>query len=291
MKALTYVEIDVDYCSLAYGSAPCTAMLGVTGESKCFNSLVSCQDRINFDNAHATIRFAVPTDYLPSDIDCIPSIKDISFTPAVISLGEDLGMRASLSITFEDHRHSDTGPGFDKYHAERSYNPYERGTFWGKFRARQPFVTGRPLRLIRGKVGQSLAEMETRHYVMESFDGPTPQGTYRLVAQDILKLADNDRAQAPILSQGLLAANIDADDAALSALPSGIGNSEYPASGYLCIGGKEIVSFTRSADAFTISRGQLGTEAVAHTADERLQLVLRYEGEDPANIIADLLEN
>lgn len=291
MKTLTYVEIDVDYCALSYGTSPCTASIPTTGAIKCFNTLVSCQDRENFDNAPATLRFAVPTDYLPDDIDCIPSIKDVSFTPAVISLGEDLGMRATLSITFEDHRHADTGDGFDKYHAERPYNPYNQGTFWGKFRARQPFLIGRSLRLIRGHVGQTLEDMEVHHYVMESFDGPTPQGTFRLVAQDVLKLADNDRAQAPLLSQGLLSGTIDADDASLNALPAGIGNSEYPASGHLCIGGKEIVAFTRSDDAFTITRGQFGTEAVAHSADERLQLVLRYEGEDPADIIADLLEN
>ena len=34
MKALSYVEIDVDRCSLVYGVGPCTASVGVTGEHK-----------------------------------------------------------------------------------------------------------------------------------------------------------------------------------------------------------------------------------------------------------------
>lgn len=291
MRSLTYIEIDIDYCALSYGVSPCTASLGVTGEIKCFNSLVSCQDREHFDNQPVTLRFAQSTSYLPRDIDCIPSITAVSFNPAVISLGQDLGQRATLNVTFQDHPHNDVGLGFDKYRTERGYDAYNRGTFWGKFRARQPYLVGRPMRLIRGFVGQSLDQMETRHYIIESFDGPTPRGAYTIVAQDLLKLADNDRAQAPLLSNGILSAGIDADDASLTALPSGVGNAEYPSSGYIAVGGKEIVSFTRSGDVFTITRGQLGTTAQEHSADERLQLVLRYAGEDPANIIADLLEN
>jgi hypothetical protein len=261
-----------------------------TGVIKCFNTPKTCQDRENYVNAPATLRFAVDTGYLPPDIDCIPSIRDIAFSPATISLGEDLGQRATLSITFEDHRHSDTGPGFDKYRSERPYDPFRQGTFWGKWRARQPFLRGRPVRLIRGLLGQTLAQMQTRHYVIESFDGPTPEGTYTLVAKDVLKLADNDRSQAPRLSNGFLAAAITNAATSATLSPSGIGDLEYPASGYVAIGGKEICAFTRSGNTLTLTRGQLGTQAQAHDAEDRVQLVLRYVGLDPATIIADLLQ-
>src|SRR5678815_4403041 len=168
-KVLQYIEIDIDYCSLTYSVAPCQASLTnspPTGTIKCFNTLVTCQDRANFTNAPVTLRFAVPTNDLPADIDCIPSIKSIDFDPAVISLGENLGQRATLTVNFDDHRHSDAGSGFDKYLADRDYDPYSQGTFWGKFRARQPFVRGRNLRWITGFVGQDLTDMETRHYII-----------------------------------------------------------------------------------------------------------------------------
>lgn len=291
MKALTYVEIDLDYCSLSYGVGACTAAIPTTGPRKCMNTLKTCQVRTKFVNAPVTLRFAQPADYLPADIEAIPSINSVSFTPGTVSLGEDLGQRATLSVSFGDHRWSDTGTGFDKYLANRGYDPFEQGTFWGKFRARHPYLRGRAIRLIRGLVGQPLAEMETRHYILESFTGPTPDGIYTLTAKDVLKLADGDRAQAPKLSNGFLVSAITASATAATLSPAGVGNAEYPTSGHVAIGGKEICAFTRSGNALTLTRAQYGTTAVAHDAQDRAQLVLRYVAQDPANIIADLLQN
>lgn len=271
-RILTYVEIDIDYCALTYGVSPCTAALGVTGDKKCFNTPGTCQDRVDFTNAPVTLRFAVPTDYLPLDIEAVPSITSVSFTPGTVSLGEDLGQRATLSIGLMDHPWSDTGPGYDKYYAERDYDPYKQGSYWGKFRARNPFVRGRPLRLIRGRVGQALADMETRHYIIDSFDGPTPTGTFTLTAKDVLKLADGDRAQAPHLSDGFLVANITDTDQELVLSPLGIGDLEYPLAGYVSLGGKEIVSFTRDP--------LLGLDA-------NTKLLLHFDGDDGVTTFID----
>jgi hypothetical protein len=289
-KILQYVEIDVDYCSLTYGVAPCTASIPATGAIKCFNSIATCQDRPHFTNAPVTLRFAIPTDYLPPAIDCIPSIKSIAFEPAVISLGKDLGQRATLTVSFDDHRHSDTGAGGDKYLADRGYDPYARGTFWGKFAARQPFVRGRPLRWITGNTDQALAAMETRHYIIDSFSGPDNNGVFKLIAKDALKLADGDRALAPATSEGFLNSAITNTQTSFTLQPVGIGAS-YPASGLVAIGGSEICSFTRSGDVFTVTRGQEGTAANSHNGQDRVQLVLKYAAVSPELIIQDLLVN
>jgi hypothetical protein len=287
---LTYVEIDVDRCALDYGTAPCVASIPGTGSRKCFNSLGTCQDRGNFDNEPVTLRFAVDCDYLPSFIDCIPSILDVSLTPGTISLGQNLGTRSSLTVTFGDHKHSDTGSAYDKYPETRDYIPYDRGTYWGRFRARNPYLTGRKLRLIRGILGQSLEEMETRHFVIESASGPS-QDAFQVVAQDVLKLASGDRAQAPKISNGSLSADITAAATTAALSPPGIGNAEYPTEGDICIGGREICHFTRVGNALTLTRAQLGTTAVAHSEDDRVQLVLRYDSDDVADILNDLLVN
>lgn len=288
-KALVYVEIDVPVCTRSYGVAPCTASIGVTGSDRCYSTRATCQDRAHYNESEVTLRFAKPTEYLPDDIDCVPDILEVAFSPATISLGDNLGQRASLTVTFRDHPHSDTGPGGDPYVALRAYNAWVRGTYWGKFRARQPFLRGRSLRWITGYLGESLAAMATRHFVIESFDGPSPDGKYTLTAKDVLKLADDDRAQAPELSGGFLTADISDSATSASLSPSGIGNTDYPSSGYLALGGKEIVSYTRSGDALTMTRAQLGTEAAAHKAQDRVQWIERYVAEDPADIIYDLL--
>lgn len=244
-RSLTYVEIDIDYCSLTYSVGPCTASIPTTGDIKCFNCLATCQDTANFTDDGATLRFAINADYLPDDIDCIPCIQSIDFTPAIVSLGGDLGQRASLKVAFKDRPHSDTGAGFDKYLADRDYDPFTQGSLFGKFRVRHIYLQGRDIRVIRGLLGDALADMETRHYVIESFDGPSYDGLYTITAKDVLKLADGDRAQAPALSNGELSAAITDVESSATLAPTGIGESEYPISGYVNIGGKEIVAFTR----------------------------------------------
>ncbi|KRR16861.1 hypothetical protein [Bradyrhizobium retamae] len=290
--ALTYVEIDIPFCALSYGVAPCTASIPATGADKCYNSKVTCQDRANFSETFVTLRFAKAAAYLPTDIDAIPSIVAVEFSPGTIKPGESLGERSTLTVTFKDGLHPDTGPGYDKYRAERDYDPVAQGTYWGKFRARQPYLRGLKMRLIQGYLGQSLADMETRHFFAESYTGPTMAGTFMIEAKDIFKQLDGDRAMAPEMSNGFLLADIDNNDMAFTLSPAGIGNAEYETSGYLAIGGKEIVSFTRSGDAVTITgRARFNTEAQAHKAQDRVQTVLYIFGEDVSNILKMLWED
>jgi hypothetical protein len=245
-------------------------------------ALVTASGAINpnvlLDNPFRTFRFAVDAAYLPSDIDCIPSIKEVNITPAIISLGENLGQRASMEVTFRDHKFSFLTDSYDS------------GTFWGKFRARYGLkLIGYSLRLIRGSVGQPLANMETRQFKIDSSDGPTPAGEFRIIAKDILKFADGDRSLAPVPSNGFILADITNVATTFTLSPAGIGNLEYPASGFVNLGGKEICSFTRAADVMTITRAQFNTTAVAHTAQERAQLCLNYVTQDVAVIIQNLL--
>lgn len=291
-EALTYVEVSLRVCSRTYGSAPCTASIPATGVRKCYQGRATCQDIDNYaDATPLTLRFAKPAAYRPDDIFAFPFIRDVQFTPAVVSLGKDLGQRASVVITFTDAPDSDTFAGIDPYLSTRDYDPYSQGTFFGKLRARHPYLLGRPLSLITGYVGQALADMETRHFIIDGYDGPTPQGTFTIRASDVMKLANADKAQAPAMSPGYLVAGINSAVTSFTLTPSGIGNSDYPASGYLNLGGSELVSFTRSGDVCTITRGQLNTTAASHSAGDRAQLVLAYVGDDPADILYDLCVN
>ena len=253
MQSLTYVEIDIDYCTHTYGSAPCTASIPTTGDRKCFNTPATCQDRVNFGSSTETMRFSMSsTAYNPKSIDAIPAIVSVNQNPGSISLGGNLGERASVTIQFKDFRHSDTGPGGDKYLADRSYDPFKLGTFFGKFRSRNKYLRGRGLRLIRGELGQGIGDMRTRHYIIDSFSGPDANGMFSIVAKDVLKLADSDRSKAPFVSEGRLSADITNSATSLALNPAGIG-SEYPTSGYVAIAGKEVVQFNRkpSQDSFT----------------------------------------
>jgi hypothetical protein len=284
LEVVTIVEIDVPFCTLTYGTAPCEAVLGVTGTKKCFNSRRTCQDVVNFDPEPLTVRFMRPSAQVEA-FDGLPCLNSVRVTPQELNPGEDLGKRESVYVTLEDMQHTDAG--FDKYLDERSYNPFVQGSFWGRFRARFPSLKGSPLRIKRGIVGQDPATMLTWNYVIESTAGPA-QGTYSITAKDVLKLADGDRAQAPRASSGILAAPLAPGALSCSLSPVGIGDLEYPVEGEVAIGGSEVCEFTRVGDVLTLVRASSNTPDVEHKEEERVQLVLIYEAESVADILYDL---
>lgn len=69
-----YIEIDLDYCDNTYGSAPCTAAVGVTGDIKCFNTNETCQDKANYAASPRTYKFCTNVSPLPDGLDAIPSL-------------------------------------------------------------------------------------------------------------------------------------------------------------------------------------------------------------------------
>lgn len=219
-----------------------------------------------------TLRFVKPSSYLPVEIEAIPNVSEITQTPATLSLGENLGTRAQVHIVFKDHKHAEQGEF------------YNDGSFWARFRARNLFRRGRPIRVKTGFLDQNEANYEIRHYYLDKFDGPNQDDEFTIVAQDLLKFADNDRAQAPRANVGILTGTLASDGMSFSVV-SGTG-SEYSPSGYVAIGGKEIVSYTRSGDSFTITaRALFGTTAIEHSAQDRVQQCIYASGLSPADIL------
>lgn len=289
-ERIQIVELDLERCSLTYGVAPCTASVPATGEQKCFNCLASCQDRTNYADETVTVRYSSATGRnMPADIDLIPNLKSVGQRPAKLELGESIGIRANVDFTFGDSRSPDTGADGDYYLADRNYDPYAQGTYWGKFRARYPYLKGKDIRLLQGTTDQTLEQMEVRHFIVDTVAGPDSGGTFVIKCKDALQLANGKQAQAPRISNGLLGIDISSSATSVTLLPNGVG-AEYPASGTAQIGGKEVVTFTRSGDTFTITRAQNNTEAVEHKQDDRFQLCLVYSGQRSVNIIKDLLE-
>lgn len=282
---LYIVEIDLDYCSLTHGSSPCTAT--ETGDSKCYNTLESCNDVPNYDKTTKTFRFCEPVSPHPIGLNAMPYIKSLSIAPSEIDVGGGLGVRSKVSIKFSDHPHSDID--IDPYISDRTFIALERGTFWTKLRARNPNYQFRELRVLSGYIEDgeySASNFETRYYVIESMNASGGQCT--ITAKDPLKLASSGKALAPAPSTGQLSADI--SDTATSATlnPSGVGNDEYSASGKVLIN-KEVMSFTRSGDVLTLTRAQNNTVAQEHSQNDTVQECLEYSSEQVNVIVEDLL--
>ncbi|UCH46896.1 MAG: hypothetical protein JSU95_12410, partial [Betaproteobacteria bacterium] len=228
-ELLQIVELDVDRCSLTYGAGACTAALGTTGVRKCYNTYFTCQSKDNFNREVRTLRFAKNQNGILRSDRVYPALQSVSTNPTEINLGGvndrlgSLGKRARISVKLKDFTDSDIW--FDDYQSERvdgtaqtdesGYNPQERGTFFGKLRRRFPYYVGRALRVKEGYVGDDVATMRTRNYVVTEWSGPDAAGNVTITASDVLDLASDKKAQAPAPSQGRLAVNV-----ASSGLPS-----------------------------------------------------------------------
>ncbi len=284
----------------------CKAILGTTGVRKCYNTFFTCQDTPNFTTTTETLRFAQNVDGLPFDERIYPALSGaVSTNPTKINLGGvnvrsgALGKRARVVVNFQDFADSDIW--FDQYRSERvsgaaqtdegGYNPSDRGTFFAKLRRRFPYYVGRPLRVLEGQVGDSLASMRTRNYVITEWKGPNAAGQVQITAQDVLDLADNVKAQAPQPSTGKMDSDI--DDTSLSVfdlLPAGVG-ADYPSSGRASIG-SEVVSYTRSSDTITLTaRGLDGSTAATHSIDDLFQEAFRVEEALISDTVYDLFVN
>lgn len=221
--------------------------------------------------------FTKPSETIEQD--AIPSLDGVSVSAAVLDPGRSIGQRETVTARFVDHLY--------QFDAEA----YDAGTFWTKFRAIYETIQGSRLYVYRGERGAALADMERRTYVVDSLK--ISRSGAAITAKDPLSLVLGKSAQAPTANSGELDAAIAAGDGSLTLAPSGIGDLEYPASGRGCIGGSEIVSFTRSGDAVTLTaRGEnLGGVGEDHDEGSKFQLVLEYDGASPSEIVNDLLTN
>jgi hypothetical protein len=284
-RPFTLVEMDIPVCSLTYGTSPCTASIPTTGAQRCFNTVRSCQDRPNFAETFKTLRICKASEDIPQEYDALPNLLSANVTPGVIDPGNSIGTRANVKVSAAEHPSSDAI--FDKYLTTRTYDPFTQGTFWARLRARVPSLQGIPLRVLRGEFGEPLDTYLVEHYIVET--AVIDADGISMTAKDALSYCDPKKAQCPVLSNGRAPVALSAADTTLTMTPSGIGDLEYPASGYVCLSNKEICAFTRSHNVLTLTRGQLGTAAIEHDEDCVVQLVQVFESMSAAEITYSLL--
>lgn len=292
-KPFILVQIDQDFCTRTYGVAPCTAN---SPGNKCYNTLATCQDPANYERGTKTLSFCKPSSDIPKNANYIPSVNTVSTAPTKINPANNnqnsspLGNRAVATITFDDHAHSDFQ--VDPYLSDRTYNPLERSTFWAKWIARNPYYQNRPLRIYEGYEGDDLVYVETRHYFIDSVQGPDSNGRVQIVAKDPLKLADRQKAQVPAPSLGTVRTAF--NNSATTIEITGALAADYPAPGIVRID-DELISYTTTNTVSTyvtltgVTRGVEGSIAEEHDDGTLVQLCKKYDDEPVWDVVYDLL--
>lgn len=283
-QPIEFVELEMDACSLTFGTGACPA----TGEP-CYNTWATCRARSAYTATTRVHRYCRPAAGLPVGFEALPAVLGVQYAPQVLTPGKGLGVRGSVTVRLTDVPWSDTAD--DPYYASRPTGIDAPGSYWARWRARNRYYLGRRLTVKTGYlVGGAIdpATLESRVYVLEQIAGPDKNGTVTLTAKDVLKLADDDRAQCPRVSTARLTADLTDSATAFDVYPAGVGNTEFAASGWLRIAG-EIMSYTRSGDHFTVTRGQYGTKAEAAKTDDLVQQCARFVNQPVQRLIYSLL--
>lgn len=269
-----------------------------TGDAPCFNAKQHCQDPDNYDPLPHTIRFSDHINGLPAGVDVFPCVNGINLAPTRMKAAS-VGERASVSVKMIDFPHHDRG--IDPYVGQRSYTPEDQGTFWGKFKARNPFIVNRTLKIKTGYIADEFGDdfiddFTTRTFVIDSINGPDSRGNVTVNAKDILKLADNSSAKAPIAVEGELEFDLAVDEETSFTILNTSDGDYTSGGGYVRIN-DEIIQYgsaSYSSGEYTLStltRAQYGTTADAHDAEDGVQPCLVYTDEEPINVIQDILVN
>ncbi|MHC2315144.1 hypothetical protein ACVIHC_002190 [Bradyrhizobium diazoefficiens] len=286
-RPITVVELDLDFCQNVYGTSPCTAAIGTTGSQKCFNCFASCQDTPNYNKGVKTYSFCSDTALLPIGTNIFPCVTDVDIAPTQLD-PKGFSVSASVTVTMRDFPHHDRG--IDPYYATRSYSP--QGTFFGKLRARNPYLVNRVMRVKEGYVDENRTiYTRSRTYFIDHIEGPDANGTVKVIGKDILRFADTEKSTAPVLSTGSLSADITAVATSFTLKPAGSG-AKYTSSGTIRIG-DELMTYTGlTGDTLTgVTRATDGTAADTHSAGDVVQQCLRYTAQTVPYIINDLLTN
>ena len=298
-EPVVLVDLIQDFCDKEYG-VTCNAVLGTTGDNKCFNTFRTCQDAASYSKVTdgLTLRFCRPMQQIPLEWNAIPSLSSVDIKPTLLNIGGAsdssgaLGERGMCTIQFQDHPDGDIKT--DPYLSDRAYDPYSQGTFWTKWLARNVYYKNRIIKVRQGYIDQTLDEMKISYYVIDRVQGPNSKGMVTVKGVDILRLVDNDKVEIPEASTGELL--LDLNETATTFYVANADITDYPSSGTVRIG-DEIVTYTSITDEGTyltfsgVTRATDGSEVDEHDAEERVQKCLRYIDQFPHDVAYDLIVN
>lgn len=221
-----------------------------------------------------TLRFCENRSPLPLELDAVPSLASISISPTALNLEGGLGVRATASITLNDHN---------------DYTVYSNdgARFWPRWRAENPYYQGAAIRILSGYLVDGVYDpdnFQPRDYVLETWT--YAGGKVNITSKDPLKLADNDRAQAPKASDIVLLQPVietDAvcvvDDVTLLAVDD-----------YIRVNSEVMLITEINSLTLTVERAQYNTELSSHDIDDSVQVCL-YFNDTVSNIVYDILVN
>lgn len=224
------------------------------------------------------------------ELPAIPCISAVSISAEELRIGKGLGLFGQISISLIDFTDDDRRAE-DPFVTDSSRTGLNlsAGTYLTKLLARNPYWSNRPIRITEGWATDGIwhpTDTITHYFFVRDVQGPS-DGQMKITAAGPLQLTNLSEAEVPATSEGVLAADI--TNAATSAtIADPVIAATYPASG-VCRMGDEVMNFSRSGQALTLTRARYNTIADAHSQDDSIQLCAVYLNQDLVVILQDLL--
>ena len=286
-------EITLDQCSLDYTTSPCTATDQGDG-MRCFRSLLTCQDPANFDREDRVWRFCLnDVPWTDNDVAAFPYLKQFVSVPQEIDPARLFTYPEKLKLRML----RDFDPNEDD---GALANTTREGEFWRNMFRRNPYWSGKTVRLLRGFSGLDFADFEQvgPSYRLSRLEWGAAEVT--LICES--PLADLNRTEIPfavsddntIQDSGGINASVTTVDV--------LDGSEYPDpadysrnSIYIRMESEIARVTSKAGNTLTIVRGEFNTVAAPHAAGVAVEHVCCFgtTDADPVNsidTIRDLME-
>lgn len=274
-KAVTIFQIDLDKNDPAFDSV-FAADLSSFGTPKTTNDI-----RAYKEGEIKTYSF---TNMQLFGIEAFPGLINANSEPPKVNPGQDIGVRATASITLKDFVSNDS------YELQGLYaNRRVTGSFWAKMFARNEFKF-RNARILRGYTDNGhfdIANFETEHYVIDTYQGPSLDGNVQFGLVDILTLTDGINVKVPLVTSGILAAAITSASTTctFNALNTA---AEYGTSGTWIIGDNIMTYTITSPTSANIVQNRFGTYAQDQEINSSIQRCLAWENKNVIDILLDI---
>lgn len=270
-RPLTVVELVLDSCANTFGVAPCTAV--GSGDAKCFNTLSTCKDTPNFNKTTKTYKLCSENAFLPVGENIYPCIESVDIAATQLN-PKGVSVNASVSVVMNDFPDHDRG--IDPYVTGRTYNPMQRGSFFGKLRARNAFMRNRVIKVYTGYIDNDrTVYTQTRTYFIDRMEGPDANGKVKLIGRGIISFVSDDKITVPVQTTASLATGITNASGSLTLQPAGVG-AKFAASGRIRIDNEAIQYSSKAGDVLTLSVRGDSSAAAAHAANVAVQQVYSY---------------
>lgn len=278
------IELDLDFCDLVHGVGACSST--ETTGNECYNTLNTCHVTDDYDKTTKTIRLCSNIPGLPfTELDAFPCIESVNISPPTINPGNSLGVFGDVNITLSDFPHDDVG--IDPYYANRSYTPFDIGTFFGKLHARNEFFTNRPMRVKVGYISQTgldlVNDFRTYLFFIEELNPPNSRQKVTIKGKDIFRITEKTMFPEVTDSELATAATSTATTLNITRIDS------LASSGRVQINDEIIIYTGKSGDTITgCTRGADGSTADEHDAGDSVQQCYHCSARPVEDVLEDL---